>query len=553
MRRARVLVVGLDGATFDLISPLVEAGKMPTLAGLIRTGGSGVLRSIVPPHTAAAWSTLITGKNPGQHGVSGFEQIALRDYGCRGDLTQSHMLAGQTIFDLLGGSGMRVGAVRIPMTYPAWQINGVMVSGYPSPNRTGGHTWPTSLSQDVPPMVAMPSSNDPGERLSVLLREISTCTDIAQHLLDSETFDLFMVVYQQPDQAHHFFWHFIDPASPCYSIAGAKTHGDAIARVYQQIDVELARLLAAAEPDMTLIVSDHGAARSPRQQFHVNAWLSTLGLLRLRNPQQTFGQRFYSHRSRMLSRARRIQLRRFLERILPQSIRSRMEEFILNVDQVDWSMTQVYRFPLPELTEGLAINLRGRQPQGIVEPGHEYDSLRTKLLEELRRLRTPNGDPLVAHVWLREELFSGDHASDWPDIVFRLHPDVQAGTACSGPLFSPVPMQAFERHSGTHDERGILVASGAGIKPGSAPDEARLLDFAPTVFRLLGADIPTSFEGRILTEMLTDGASMTTIQPARSASQREFVQPVAEPVAAAVLSAEDEQTIRDRLRDLGYL
>jgi predicted AlkP superfamily phosphohydrolase/phosphomutase len=230
-----------------------------------------------------------------------------------------------------------------------------------------------------------------------------------------------------------------------------------------------------------------------------------------------------------------------------------MEEFILNVDQVDWSRTRAYRFPLPELTEGLAINLRGRQPRGIVEPGAEYDALRAALLEELLRLHTPDGDPLIAHAWLREELFSGDHAADWPDIVFRLHPDVQAGTVCSGPLFSPVPRQAFERHSGTHDERGILIACGAGVKPGSAPAGAGLLDVAPTVFRLLDVDIPPAFEGRVLRELLADDEQAAQPEPTRAGAQVESVRAPAGAVPVAVLSAEDERTIRDRLHDLGYL
>ncbi|MFI5271431.1 MAG: alkaline phosphatase family protein [Ktedonobacterales bacterium] len=120
MERTRVLVVGFDGATWDLITPLVEAGRLPTLGRLLGEGSSSVLRSIIPSHTAPAWSTMVTGVNPGWHGITGFEQIALNDYGCRGDVTHSRVLAGQTWFDILGQMGLRVAAIRVPMTYPAW-------------------------------------------------------------------------------------------------------------------------------------------------------------------------------------------------------------------------------------------------------------------------------------------------------------------------------------------------------------------------------------------------------------------------------------------------
>lgn len=563
MERARVLVVGLDGATFKLIRPLAAAGRLPTLARLTHEGASGTLRSIVPPHTAAAWTTMMTGVNPGRHGVTGFEQIALHDYGCRGDLATSRLLAGQTWFDLLGNRGLRVAAIRVPMTYPAWPVNGVMVSGYPSPSRRGEHVWPRALQESVPPLAELPSSNSPRERLAVLLREVDTTADIAQQTLLAGSYDLCMVVFQQPDQAHHFFWQFIEPGSPLYSPSGAAAHGDSIAQVYERIDASLARLLAAAKPRVTLVVSDHGAAPSPRHEVHLNAWLAGQGLLAMLGDNQSLAQRLYDYRHVVLSRARRIGLRKRLERLLPRRVRGYMERFILNVTQVDWARTQVYRFPLPELTEGLAINLRGRQPRGIVEPGAEYEALRERLMRDLPTLRTPDGEPLIAGLWRREELFSGPSMEAWPDIILRLHPDYQAGKGGAGKLFTSVPLQAFERHSGTHDEKGILIAHGAGVQSGATLEDAGLLDIAPTLFRALDEPVPAHLEGAVVPGLFTILPAPTVAGEAAPAVATDALLPVATaakngaptdvPDGAEGLSAADESSIRERLRALGYL
>ncbi|HEY7833603.1 MAG TPA: alkaline phosphatase family protein [Ktedonobacterales bacterium] len=568
MERARVLVVGLDGATFTLMRPLLAAGRLPTLARLTQEGASGPLRTIIPPHTAAAWTSMMTGINPGGHGVTGFEQIALRDYGCRGELATSRLLAGRTWFDLLGERGLRVAAIRVPMTYPAWPVNGVMVSGYPSPSRGGHHTWPRALAESIPPPDELPASNSPDERLDVLLREVDITAQITLNTLQADAYDLCMVVFQQTDQAHHFFWQYIEPSSPAYSAADAAAYGGHIAQVYERIDAALARILDAAAPRLALVVSDHGGAPSPRHEVHLNAWLAEQGLLAARDANRSLAQRLYDYRHVVLSRARRLGLRKQLERLLPRRARGYMEQFILNVTQVDWARTQVYRFPLPELTEGLAINLRGRQPRGIVAVGAEYHALRERLMRALPALRTPDGEQLITGLWRREELFSGPHAGDWPDIILRLHPDFQAGKEASVPLFTPVPLQAFERHSGTHDLDGILLAHGAGVRAGAALEGAGLLDIAPTVFHALGVPVPDHFEGAIPCGLLADApggadaparrngaAKHAPAAPVPVAAWAEGATPAAVPAigAAGELSPEDENSIRERLRALGYL
>lgn len=525
---------------------------------------------------------MVSGVNPGWHGVTGFEQIALNDYGCRGEVTHSRVLAGQTWFDFLGQMGLRVAAIRVPMTYPAWDINGVMVSGHPSPSRPGAHVRPAMLASTIPPMVEPATFPSAEARLASMVREIDVTTAIAARCLSDESYDFFMVVFQQSDQAHHLFWRYIDPKSPVYRTEDATAYGDYIARVYEALDSALGQLLDIAQPDACFLVSDHGGARSPSTDFHVNAWLAREGYLSTRTQKATGARRLYELRRRLLSRGQRIALRTYLERVLPARMRGQMERFILNVTTVEWERTRVYRFPLPEHAEGLVINLHGRQPQGIVSVGAEYHQLRAELIEALRSLRTPDDQPLVAHVWVREELFSGPHAEMWPDIIYKLHPDYEGGPGTVGEVFTPAPLDTFERHSGTHDARGILVACGTEIRRGTVLRDAHLLDVAPTVYHALHVPMPAHNEGRVLDELFESAAtsaptvtSAPSMEPAPVPVARDGhepalgwagaeqllpvmpVVPVAHDSASAAaengLTAEDEESIRERLAALGYL
>ena len=132
----KTLIIGLDGATFDLILPFVAKGELPCFAYLMKNGAWGELASTLPPVTAAAWPSFMTGENPGKHGILKFTQI---DSGpeTNGDYKQaitSKSFAGRTFFDVMKMNGNRVGAVTIPVTYPPWDINGIMISGFPSPD-----------------------------------------------------------------------------------------------------------------------------------------------------------------------------------------------------------------------------------------------------------------------------------------------------------------------------------------------------------------------------------------------------------------------------------
>lgn len=559
-RAPRVLVIGLDGATLTWLRPLAEQGRLPTLARLMREGGHGPLASIIPAHTGAAWPSMITGRNPGKHGLFDFERMDVANYACLDGFATSETLVGRTIFDVASASGQRVAALRVPMTYPTWPINGVMASGYPAPPRTDRYAYPATLASLLPPVAFKIHGRTPDITLANLQREIVTLTSAACQLLAADRYDLCMLVYQQPDQAHHLFWRYADPASPLYTDEAAAAYGDLIAQCYISVDNAIARLLEYTSDDtLILVVSDHGAERAPATYFQTNSWLRELGLL------APAAEPVLHARARNLFDLRHVvpkDLRRAARRWLLGSGNERLRSTVGRLSQgttaLDWGRTSAYWFPVHQQMEGIAINLRGRQPRGIVEPGAEYEALRERLIGELRALRQPGSqDALVVEVHRREEAFSGPYTERAPDVLYRLAPGYQSHNDLNGSLFTRVPAHALERHSAWHDRAGIVVAHGPGIAPGAALEDARLLDIAPTVLTALGLPCPAECDGHALPAIVGAGShpheqpeTAADASPDRgaSASAERAPQP-----AAVSLSDEEEENIRNRLQALGYL
>jgi predicted AlkP superfamily phosphohydrolase/phosphomutase len=570
VRAPRVLVIGLDGATLTLVRPLVAAGRLPNLSRLMREGAHGPLESIIPAHTGAAWPSMISGRNPGKHGLFDFERMDVSSYACLDGFATSETLVGRTLFDLASASAMRVAALRVPMTYPTWPVNGVMSSGYPAPPRSDRYAYPETLAAVLPPVAFLIHGRTPDLTLANLQREMEVLTTAACQILAADHYDLFMLVYQQPDQAHHLFWRYVDPASPLYTEAAAAVYGDLIAQCYVSVDSAIGRLLTYVDDNtLILVVSDHGAERAPDTYFETNAWLRGLGLLAPSAHQgvQSRMQGIYNLRHAIPKDMRRL-ARRWLIGSASTAARSKLGRISHGTASINWAQTVAYWFPVHQQMEGIALNVRGRQPEGIVEPGEEYTRLRERLIDELRTLRQPDSDsPLVVEIHRRAEAFWGMYAERAPDLLYRLAPGFQSHNSLEGPLFARVPPTALERHSAWHDRTGLIMARGPSIAAGTTVDGASLLDIAPTVLRALGLPLSSDLDGQPLEAVVgapSGPNSGSTVEDALSIAEldaahdrflaaTDAIGRQSEHTPAVSLSSEEEESIRHRLRSLGYL
>jgi predicted AlkP superfamily phosphohydrolase/phosphomutase len=543
------VVIGLDGATWDIAQPLLEAGRMPHLARLIKAGTAGPLASTVPPISAAAWVSFLTGQNPGRHGVYQFRKMDLRQYGAyRDEFATSRDYAGRSFLEFAGQQGRRVAAVGIPMTYPPFPVNGFLVSGFPRPFGPVAHAYPPAMAEHLGRWDAMPDnfnfSLSPAKTVEASDYWVRKYTDIALEALAAEPYDLLLVVWNSTDNIPHLYWKYTDPAFPAYDAAGAAQFGQVINHQYEVADAEMGRLLAAlpVEGTTVLVMSDHGMGAYPHRQVHLNAWLAEQGLLTLRPGAGSHP----SLANRAISQVRRrlpTQWRHRLRGRLPAAARTALFARHQNLDTIDWSRTQAYRLNVFPTVEGIIVNLRGRQAQGVVAPGAEYEQVRDALLAGLADLRdAASGMAIVSRAARREELFEGPYVDEIPDVLVELNDAYTGGAELGGPLVTRMALQQLSEYSATHRPQGLFVLAGPGVRAGCWREDAHIVDLAPTLLHAMGLPVSTTMDGRVLQDVFERP------QPVRCADYT-----TAPTAPASRLSPAEEAAIRDQLAGLGYL
>jgi len=551
-KNARVVIVGLDGATFDLILPWIKEGKLPSLSYMIENGVYGELKSTIPILTPAAWSSFMTGKNPGKHGIVGFFIREKDSYAV--EVINSTHRSAKEIWTTLSENGKKVGIVNVPLTYPPKRVNGFMISGMMTPPNSDNFTYPSLLKEEVEKVVGG-STLDPLltslEKEEVFINELFDSTEkmakISLFLVEKQEPDLFMVVFNGTDYIQHRFWKYIDPKHPEYKAEKSVKYRKMFLHFYQKVDEIFGNFLKMADEKTTVIVmSDHGAG--PLHKYiHVNSWLMQTGLLKLKkrpttrlkrflykigaNPEKILNALFSIHLANI-----RIRINRTDEKL--QSISSRL---FMSFSDVDWTKTKAY-----SIGSGIIyINLKGREPSGTVSPGQEYESLREQISTHLHELKDPEtGKSVIEKVYKKEEIYTGPHIDTLPDIVFTPKPGYTTFEEHEFAANSVITQSKIV--SGTHKLNGILMMKGCGIKKSTALQGANIMDLAPTVLYLLGLPIPTDMDGRVLEEALT--SSYLRLNPIRyTKDSTHFLQKKRDQVY------EDEEEIKSKLRALGYI
>ncbi|MFN2164815.1 MAG: alkaline phosphatase family protein, partial [Anaerolineae bacterium] len=356
--RPRLLIVGLDGATFDLIRPWAAASELPNIARLMAEGTSAALRSVPNQNSAPAWSSYATGKNPGKHGIYYFNERIAGTYSTR--YLNGSFRQGESWWMIASRGGKRVAVVNVPMTFPAEPVNGVMLAGLDAPGMDSpGFSYPSELIKDLQarlgPYVVepgLPSFMKMGRRdlaVKALFDAADKRAAYARHLLTTQSWDVFHVTFTAPDNAHHFFWKDMDPSHPEHDPAEAAIYGDTIRQVYQRMDAIVGELAALAPDAAVMLMSDHGGGFNQRGAEYLNDWLASLGFLHTVAEQPAIAGRLrqaaaaplrwgYELLDHSLSRPAKLRL----VRLLP-GVREQMETMLAFGD-IDWSRTQAYAY-----------------------------------------------------------------------------------------------------------------------------------------------------------------------------------------------------------------
>jgi predicted AlkP superfamily phosphohydrolase/phosphomutase len=514
-----IAIIGLDGATWELAGRYMKAGDMPALSALVDAGRAGVLRSTLPPVTFPAWSSFMTGANPGKHGVFDFTRRIPGTYEIAFVTSRDRRLP--TIWRLLSDAGRRVAVLGVPTTYPPEPVNGVLVGGFDSPVTTGidaSFVHPPGFHDEMVAAVGPYTVTDfqeltigPGwhdDALAKILAAVDRKRDLATWVLRREAWDCFMVLFGEADTASHHFWMFADERSPRFDPVAAERLGGALRDVYRRLDGALATVLAALPPSATVLVaSDHGFGGAGTSVLHVNRWLADHGWLAFRQG------------ARALPAGAARALRRLALRALPRGLQERLVRYagrglarrlegMSRLGAIDMRRTRAFSEEL-NYAPSIWLNVRGRDPLGTIDPGAAYDDSVAALSEQLLAWRHPtSGARIVAAVHRRDRVYDGPATDEAPDLLLELALEDGYSQVC---LPTTPDVRASVRRlrrdefvggkgggmNGSHRPEGVWVLAGAGITPGPWQD-ADIVDVAPTVMHLAGLPIGAWMDGTLL-------------------------------------------------------
>jgi len=498
----RLLVIALQEATRDLIDPWVQQGLLPNIAALMQAGTSGRVHAQAPLTTPHNWANILTGVNAGQHGVF--------DYWQRGTdgifrETSPAMLKAPPIWERLRGTGLRSTFVNLPMTWPLPEVDGTVVAG-----EIGLGAVPTSkmfaprdlhdqlVARHGPyrPGATAPGGRKKHEYISLFDNETPHTTAAFEFLLNAQHWDFAMVYFIDAAMAQHYFWADMEDGS-------SGPYSGIVASAYKNLDAAIGRFMAAAGPDTVIFLISECGAGPIRSGINLTNWLEQQGLLRTRHSSLTVLKHFIENN--ILPSAKRILPLAVKSAIGNRSraLRNWASSSGTQLD-LDWSQTKIFS----RGKEGnLFVNLAGRDPQGIVQPGKEYDELLNYVEDALCRLQDPNtGARVVTSVARPEELYAGpavefapDLIIDWSDAAYMMTERGRSG--------SDVFVERWRKGmswptSGSHRYDGVLIAAGPGVSAGEELGLASQFDLLPTWLNILGQPVPSDLEGRVLTEIM---------------------------------------------------
>lgn len=552
----KVLVIGLDAAALELIDPWVQEGKLPVLGRLMGQGAVGVLRSTIPPLSPAAWSSFATGMNPGKHGV--FDHTYRRPATYEIVPTNARRRAGKTLWQLIGEQGGTVGVINVPETYPPEPVNGFLITGMSTPSDDSDFCYPPTLAQELERTIGGykvfgPRSKEnldlalAGMHETVLMR-----LRAAAHLLSNYDPQFMIMVLQETDSVQHRFWKYMDPDHPQYDAEGARRYGEAILEIYQRIDENLHLLLDQMDEDrVVIIMSDHGAGAIHRW-LYLNNWLVRQGLIRFkRGPLTELKRALYwlgytpGNAMELAMRLRLGLTDRAIGRVRQSgSSKNPLFRLFLSFADVDWSRTRAYS--LGGNMTGIYVNLRGREPEGCVEPGTEYEALRDEIIARLATLRDEEtGVQVATRIYRREELYAGPYLERAPDVIFETHDERYV--SFGGQEFTANVVMAPSRlFNGCHRRDGMVVLAGRYIRSGVRLGPHDIVDLAPTILHLLGYPVPANMDGRVMVEALeSDFLERNPVSVAEGTWETAKED--------TGFSRSEEAVIAERLKGLGYL
>jgi len=513
------IVLGLDGGCFELIRPWVDDGSLPNFSTLIRDGVAEDMQSCLPPVTCPNWQCYATGTNPGKLGVFWWEGVdreihRIENRSAAGDFDGTHY------WHHLDGN---VAVINLPTSYPPTETDGIHIAGGPGTEQTG-YTYPPSLEAELqerydysvhPEKMSLLSGNDPD----------NACVEEIYDLIDSR-FDVLEAEIERGDYEHihvtvfylnvlqHFYWDM-----------------HVVKRAWERIDERVGRIVAMEELDNLFVMSDHGS-NEIRTTFRINTWLEQNGYLHTKSSVSDYLHRLGITQDRVRPVLAKLGIEWWVRRLLPERIQMYLPDDEGSVDKsakedaIDWDRSRAVA--------------SGQGPIYVLaDDPEERDQIATELVSELEGLSDETGTPVFDRVVRGEDVYDGEYVERGPDIVL----DQAAGIHIEGKIGSESVFGTPSKWHGENKDTGMFIGYGTDIDETAEIPDMHILDLAPTLLHLHGAEIPERMDGTVRRELFAPES-----EPKNRAVSR------TDSVVTGPASQDSERSeVTDRLADLGYL
>ncbi|WP_255150136.1 alkaline phosphatase family protein [Halorarius halobius] len=499
-----LIVLGLDGANWDLIDPWIEQGYLPNIAALRENGVSTDSISCMPPVTCPNWRSYSTGKNPGKLGVYWWEMINKEERSV--SIPDSKSFKSSDFWDYLNDEGISTGIMNLPMTYPPFDVDGFMIAGGPGSSDTE-YALPKALNAEL---------DRSGYRLHPE-RSLTSCEDYQSassivNLIDGRLSRFEDILKKRPvEMAHctvfyinnlqHYFWR-----------------GEPVKDAWEVVDNHIGTLRESFPDTNLILMSDHGCNKIDTV-FHINTWLENQGYLITDDSVDNLLHRVGVNQQRIVSTLQKLGMHQYIPSVIKEPFRSVIpqdDEGIKRkkkINKINWDKSKA-------IASG----------QGLVYVLDE--SYRDEIITKLSSLsRDTNGKPVANVVCRKEEVYEGPYLDAAPDIIF----EQGEGLHTSGAVGNNQVFSSTSHWKAENDLRGLFLASGPDVRKESLSGSISITDIFPTILDFFGCEIPKDIDGRTLSLSNSDEPAMR------------------DPIIPEYVSKGTEGDTRERLRDLGYI
>lgn len=521
---AKIVFIGIDAADKDLIQGWAQAGDLPTFQSLLGRSAWGLTHNPVGLYVGAIWPSFATSLSPARHGCYCYSQLHAGAY-----QTQQYSvfdLHGQMFWETLSQADRRVAVIDVPRTPPTQPLNGIQIVDWGThdpdlPDKL--YTWPEALAAEIEatygrdPIGYCNAINRTAAGIQHFRDDLITRAHKKQELsvdiLQRDQWDLFMTVFAESHCVGHQCWHLHDASHPKHDPQLAQTVGDPIKDVYMAIDRELGLLLAQIGPETTVIVlASHGMGAHYDGTFLLDDILCRLEGIEAPAMRQQMAKLLNSRWDQAPLLKGPMQ---FLKRYVWQPLRNRLwkSDKPLRVAMAEPAISRRKCFTLPnnDVYGAIRINLVGREPQGKVQPGAEYDDFCATLTHDLLDLvNVETGQPLVRRVVHTAEQFQGEYLDELPDLMVEWNRDAPIRKV-SSPKIGILEKTFPGVRTGDHKPEGLFFAFGPHIQPGHV-DPVSVMDFAPTIAAMLDVPLP-GVDGQPIVAILPQHEAKITTSP----------------------------------------